>query len=193
MARVKGHARAEEDQQRKKLPDSVRAAVLHEAGYMCANPRCRTIITLEIHHIEYMSESGGDVPENLLPLCPNCHSLHHMKKITRESIRTWKFLLLALNEAFDRRSVELLLALDRIGMTTCSGDGLVWFAALLASGFVKSQTICGLVNAPNFGKHEIKLSEKGRIFVDAWKRGDQEVAVRGLPSANLSTGQETTR
>jgi hypothetical protein len=103
-----------------------------------------------------------------------------LRKITRESIRAWKFLLLAMNEAFDRRSVDLLLALDKTGFTYCSGDGLVWYSPLIASGYVESVTQFGTVGDPLFGHHRIGLSEKGRTFVEAWKRGDQEAAVRGL-------------
>jgi len=35
---------------------------------------------------------------------------------------------------------------------------------------------------PLFVKHQIRLSDKGRAFVEAWKRGDKEAAVRGLTS-----------
>ena len=45
-----------------------------EAGYKCGNPTCRNVITLELHHIEYVSDGGGDDPSNLLVLCPYCHS-----------------------------------------------------------------------------------------------------------------------
>jgi len=82
-----------------------------EAGYKCANPTCRNVITLEIHHIQYVCGGGGDDPSNLLPLCPYCHAMHHQGHIPVEAIRTWKSLLLALNNALDRRSLDLLLYL----------------------------------------------------------------------------------
>jgi 5-methylcytosine-specific restriction endonuclease McrA len=88
---------------RTKIPSDIRQLVLHEAGYHCANPNCRTVLTLDIHHIEYVSQEGSNEPSNLLPLCPNCHALHHSGVISLNSVRTWKMLLLALNEAFDKR------------------------------------------------------------------------------------------
>jgi hypothetical protein len=51
---------------RKKIPMAVQHGLLMEAGYKCGNPTCRNVITLELHHIEYVSEGGGDEPENLL-------------------------------------------------------------------------------------------------------------------------------
>lgn len=169
---------------RRSIPHDVRATVLHEAGYRCAVPACRTILTLEVHHIVYVSEGGPDTPENLLPLCGNCHGLHHMGKIATESIRAWKFLLLAANEAFDRRMVDVLLALALPGGPyECSADKVLDLAPLVASGMIRCEFIGGQVASPRFGKFFVSLSDKGRLFVEAWKRGDQRAAVDGLPAA----------
>ncbi|WP_159452315.1 HNH endonuclease [Singulisphaera sp. GP187] len=165
-------------------------AVLHEAGYRCAVPVCRTILTLDIHHIVYVSEAGSDDPSNLLALCGNCHALHHLKKITTESIRAWKFLLMALNEAFDRKSVDLLLALERAGGgTVCTGDGLGDYAGLIASGYLNItwKESSHSDRAFTWGKHQVYLSDKGKAFLEAWKRGDQSAAV-GIPSPGALAG-----
>src|SRR5436309_1967942 len=98
----------------KTISPSVRQRVLHEAGYRCSNPSCRQIITLELHHITWLSKSGANEASNLLALCLNCHGLHHLGKIPEDSIRTWKFLQMSLNEGFDRRAVDVLLALDKL-------------------------------------------------------------------------------
>src|SRR4051812_24558912 len=82
---------------RTKIPDSTRELVLLEAGYKCANPTCRHILTLELHHIKWVKNGGGNDPANLLALCPNCHSLHTNGHIPVQAIHTWKSLLIALN------------------------------------------------------------------------------------------------
>ncbi len=33
---------------------------------------------LEVHHVQWLSESGLDVPENTVALCPNCHRKMHV-------------------------------------------------------------------------------------------------------------------
>ena len=48
--------------------------VLIEAGYRCAVPTCRTILALDLHHIEEVKDGGPNEPSNLLalyggPLC----------------------------------------------------------------------------------------------------------------------------
>ena len=53
------------------VPVDVKRLVLHEAGYRCANPVCRHILTLDVHHLDYVSDGGSNTPYNLLPLCPN--------------------------------------------------------------------------------------------------------------------------
>ena len=47
--------------------------------------------------IEVMA-GGGDEFENLLALCPTCHSLFHAGIISRESIHEWKSRLVAINK-----------------------------------------------------------------------------------------------
>lgn len=36
-------------------------------------------VAVNLHHVIYRSHSGCDDPENLIPLCFNCHSGHHDK------------------------------------------------------------------------------------------------------------------
>ena len=166
-------------------PPDVRALVLHEAGFKCANPRCRQIITLEVHHLDPVSRGGPNTAENLLALCPNCHSLHHAGHIPIASLRAWKYLLLALNEAFDRRSVDLLLALHRLNSHYVTGDGVLRCAQLVASGLVvvrpgQHDLADG---APAWDRggpplYTLSLSERGIRFVEGWLEGDQEQAIK---------------
>ena len=71
--------------QRKKIPDKLRDEILREAGY-----RCGTTLAIHLHHIDEVKLGGGDSFENLLALCPTCHSLYHAEIISGESVRVWK-------------------------------------------------------------------------------------------------------
>ena len=159
---------------RKSLPIDVRRQILHEAGYKCGNPVCRHIITLDIHHIVQVSDEGTNTSDNLLALCPNCHGLHHKGEIPIQSLRTWKMLLLSLNEGYDKKSIELLLALEKTGQLFVSGDGVLTCASLIASDLVEKHQY-------NIGKpipeYAVQLTEKGKKLIEAWKSGDQEGAV----------------
>ena len=163
---------------RKSLPVDVKRLVLHEAGYKCANPVCRTFLTLDIHHLVPVSEKGVDQVHNLLALCANCHALHHQGHIPSESVRAWKMLLLALNEALDRRSIDLLLAIDTVGPTFVSGEGVLECASLIAAGLVHRHSFNVGGPVPSYS---ISLTEKGRSMVSGWKRGDQYAALGAAP------------
>jgi hypothetical protein len=157
---------------RKALAVDLRHLVLHESGYRCGNPGCRTILTLDIHHLDPVSEGGPNIAENLLPLCPNCHAQHHQGIIPKASLRTWKMLLLSLNEAFDKRSIDTLLALNSTGPLHVSGEGVLDCPGLIASGLVKPEIV-------RFAdQYKVSLTAKGTQLVEAWKNGDQEAAAQ---------------
>lgn len=170
----------------KRKPPSldVKKLVQHEAGYKCSNPVCRTILTLDIHHLVPVAKKGDNSPDNLLALCPNCHALHHRNKIPEESLRAWKMLLLSLNEAFDRRSIDLLLALDRVGRLYVSGDGVLGCASLIAADLVSiTEGRKGEKATYHNDSHiiyTIELTNKGKQVVDGWKRGDQRAATQSV-------------
>lgn len=162
---------------RKSIPIDVRRLVLHEAGYRCVNPTCRTIITIDLHHLDFVSEGGENTAENLIALCPNCHSLHHKGHIPIESLRAWKMMLLSLNEGFDKKSIEILLSVNRIDLFVVSGDGLLSCSYLIASGMLQVDPVGPFVYGDTNYKYRIKLSEKGLKFLTAWQKGDQIGAI----------------
>lgn len=177
---------------RLQITSEIKRQVLHETGYKCANPACRTILTIDIHHLDYISEGGSNQSANLLALCPNCHTLHHKGHIPKESLRSWKMLILSLNEGFDKRSIDMLLALDKVERLMVSGEGVLGCAALIATELVEIDTDSKIERATGSrgflfsGLSEyyqewywVKLSEKGSSLVKAWKRGDQQGAVTG--------------
>lgn len=176
---------------RASIPASTRDEVLREAGYMCGNPRCRHILTLELHHIVWVKDGGGNAPTNLLVLCPNCHSLHTHGHIPDTAIRHWKGILHALNHAFNKESMDLLLYLNQPTLENIwyTGDGFLHFSGLVAAGLVEIAeyqfSVGGRYGAsppvsPPTSAVRVKLSDKGKLLVDAWLRGDEEMYRQAL-------------
>ena len=118
---------------------STRDEVLMEAGYKCANPICRNILTLQIHHIIWVKDDGDASANNLIALCGHCHDLHTQGHIPAAAIRHWKGMLHALNHAFSCESMDLLLYLSQSGIKKIwyTGDGFLQFAGLVAAGLVE--------------------------------------------------------
>jgi hypothetical protein len=180
---------------RKKISPAVKQLVLAEAGHKCANPNCRATITLELHHIEWVKDGGGNVVANLLPLCGYCHGLHTQGHIPRESIETWKYLLESLNNPH-RASADLLLVLYREEQEAqakkaaqqahapfiFTGDSLGFLSGLLTSGLIEISS-----RAFNYGHmlgghpyFEVTLTAKGRALMKAWLDGTRTGSTAAL-------------
>lgn len=172
---------------RKTIPPQTRLAVLLEAAYRCGNPRCNHILTLDIHHIVWVKDGGGNDASNLIALCPNCHSLHTGRYIPIEAIRHWKGMLVALNRAFDRSSTDLLLFLSDGDWDDAyfTPDAVLRFAALIAAGLVErsGNLVGGNIQGRGINQQycRLRLTSDGRALVEAWKSGDEE-AYRTLVS-----------
>ncbi len=99
------------------IPKSTRDQLLVEARHRCTICAEKAF---EIHHIIEQAEGGGDAPENLIVLCPNCHQhrYHRSAEFTRDQLRLYKENLKQKNEV-ERR---LLLNLEEIRLTLGSSS-----------------------------------------------------------------------
>jgi HNH endonuclease len=168
---------------RRDPPLSVRDEVLCEAGYKCANPTCRNVLTLQLHHIVWVMEGGGNSALNLVALCGHCHDMHTQGHIPQSAIRYWKGMLHAMNHAFSKESMDFLLFLHQRGTSHhwYSADGVLRFAGLFAAGLVrfgKESSADSFVSSETMEHvyvscHEVVLSEKGTLLVEAWRSGDE--------------------
>jgi len=71
------------------IPAEMKRRVLMEAGHRCAIPTCRTV-PVELAHIEPYSEVRGHAFENLIALCPTCHTRYDSGDIDRLSMKGYK-------------------------------------------------------------------------------------------------------
>ena len=172
---------------RKAIPQSIRQDVLIEAGYRCAVPTCRTILAIDLHHIVEVAKGGGNEKSNLLALCPTCHALFHRDEISREAIRVWKGVLVSLNEGFDRDTKDKLLFLSRKERPHFfSADGVLHFTNLIAAGLAKCGSERLELHARGRGadisksRWPVDLTERGKLLVEAWEKGDCLALQRAL-------------
>ena len=132
--------------QRDHIPADVKRAVLVEAGHRCAIPTCRATTT-EVAHIVPWSETHDNSFENLIALCPNCHTRFDQKKeIDRQSVKMYKHNLGILNNRygeFERRLFEVLAKSgERVFVVGAGGDLLV--ANAVKDGFFENKHVQGL-------------------------------------------------
>jgi hypothetical protein len=163
---------------RRAIPDPIKREVLTEAGYRCAVPTCRTILAIDLHHLDRVADGGPDTRDNLLALCPTCHALHHRGEIPAEALAVYKGLLVALNEGIGREAKDLLLLLSPDNPHGCppwfSSDGVLRFAGLIAAGLASVSIPMTQRSGDIFGTlFRVNLTQKGLAVVAAWKAGDK--------------------
>jgi hypothetical protein len=128
------------------IPADVKRAVLVEAGHRCAIPTCRATTT-EIAHIVPWADTQDNSFENLIALCPNCHTRFDQKKeIDRLAVKMYKHNLGILNNRygeFERRLFELLAKSgERVFVLGAAGDLLV--ANAVKDGFFEDKHVQGM-------------------------------------------------
>jgi len=145
----------------------------------------------------WVKDGGESTAINLVALCGHCHDLHTQGHIPALAISYWKGLLHALNHAFSKESMDLLLYLrhESIENVWYTGDGFLKFAGLVAAGLVdvaESQFSVGVrygnsapTNPPTTAVR-VKLSDKGRLLVDSWLKGDEAQYKSGLAAVSGS-------
>lgn len=128
------------------IPADVKRAVLVEAGHRCAIPTCRATTT-EIAHIVPWADTQDNSFENLIALCPNCHTRFDQKKeIDQLAVKMYKHNLGILNNRygeFERRLFELLAKSgERVFVLGAAGDLLV--ANAVKDGFFEDKHVQGM-------------------------------------------------
>ena len=107
-----------------------------------------------------------------------------------------------MTRAFDREAIDLLLLLDdffvhdRLHLTP---DAVLKFAGLITAGLVATTNWFRSEEALKGGPDRLtmnlvllqpSLTEKGRLLVDAWKRGDREAVKAALSLPAARDGQD---
>ena len=110
---------------REHVPVPIKRAILVEAGHRCAIPTCRATTT-EIAHISPWAETRDNSPENLIALCPNCHTRFDKKEIDRNAMRLYKRNLGIINNRYselERRIFEEIFSSGkRVYVLGAGGD-----------------------------------------------------------------------
>jgi hypothetical protein len=142
-----------------------------------------------------VEEGGTNHPDNLLVLCGHCHDMYHAGHYSREAIKHLKSMLVALNYAFGRAEMDVLLFLHRTKDYAgywYSADGLLTFAPLIAAGLVEVYQSTMAHNRGDAGghlaqsSHKVQLTKRGTLLLDAWLSGNISAYNASLAEGVLS-------
>jgi hypothetical protein len=144
-----------------------------EAGHRCAIPRCQQVPVV-IAHIKPWEQVKKHSFDNLIALCPTCHSRFDKGHIDRKAMRQYKANLSVLNGRYgdlerrvlrffakhpDANEIELPDGLDILLMYLLE-DGL-----LVAGKGIGAKKIAGVRVAAYRLYHP---TDKGRQFIEKW-------------------------
>ena len=161
---------------RPSIPIKIKRRILIEAGYRCAIPTCRWPITENAHIISWV-ESKDHSYENLIALCPNCHTLYDSGKIERAAIIAYKKKLMFLNEVYSRFELDVLDHLKTHKRALIPGELLIkrlleeeiveHEEEIMIQGFGDGEDILGIFS--------VILTEKGETLLKDWSKVDESL------------------
>ncbi len=158
------------------IPTEIKRRILMETGYRCAIPTCRFPITANAHIVSW-AKSRDYGYENLIALCPNCHTLYDAGKIDRVAIIAYKKKLMFLNEVYSRFELDVLDYLKTHKRALIPGELLI--KRLLEEGIVEREDkimVQGFGNGEDIlGIFSVVLADKGKRLLDDWAKVDQSL------------------
>lgn len=154
---------------RPEIPRKLKRQVLIESGHRCAIPTCRHT-TVEIAHIIPYNECKEHKFDNLIALCPNCHSLYDRdERIDRISMLTYKKNLIILNSRYCTFELRLLEEF----LNNSEGVIALWGREIDIMYLVKDGLIIDdgkrYMNSAGFPPKGYKLTEKGKTFIQNYQ------------------------
>ena len=159
---------------RPRIPSEIRRRVLVEAGHRCAIPTCRQPTT-EIAHIKPWNKVKKHEYENLICLCPNCHTRAERGEIDRKSLRIYKRILQMLTDKYDRFELNVLNELRLGNRVILAGNMLLLIKNILDEELVTVDShvdVGGVTYNVSIGgipiNVKIVLTDMGKQFIDEW-------------------------
>lgn len=149
-----------------------------EAGHRCALPNCGQH-PVEVAHIEPRKADGSnDVFDNLIALCPTCHTRYDKGEIDRAAMRQYKANLSVLNARYgdlERRLLQQFADEPEFNAIRIPGGLNLLLKYLIEDGLVR------MVDADEVGQPQvlitgtpaaeyIGITPKGKDFIARWLR-----------------------
>ncbi len=161
------------------LPTDLERRVLIEAGHRCAIPTCRHMDTV-IHHIIPFHQSQKHEYENLIALCPNCHSRADRGEIDRKSLRFYKYKLRDTYDKYSQFEVDFLFELYSIDDTLWPDWLMLLITRLLDDGLVeqaKTKENGIITQAMQSGSGGVALDDKGNAWIGGLRMNPDPVLI----------------
>jgi hypothetical protein len=159
------------------IPAQLKRAVLVEAGHRCAIPSCRST-PVEIAHLKPWADVQEHTFDNLIALCPTCHTRFDGGQIDRLAMLQYKANLGLLNSRYcdaERRVLDYFALHPDAAEVQLPGGMDVLLMYLIQDGFIAyGETFRGRATPDGFMDFDVpvlqsyRLTAAGRGFVKRW-------------------------
>lgn len=161
--------------ERPPIPRQLRREVLFEAGHRCAIPTCKQV-PVEIAHIVPWSQIGEHTFDNLIALCPTCHTRYDRGDIDRQSMFMYKRNLGLITSRYGEAERRLLDLFVRTSAGTAAQFDRAMdfeFMYLLQDGLLAKIAQQGgvFMSGVRQGPEQYALTETGVQFVNHLREG----------------------
>ena len=148
------------------IPADIRRRILVEAGHRCAIPTCRHI-EVEVHHIIPWSKCREHKYDNLIALCPNCHTRADRGDIDRKSLRLYKSNLRFAHDKFSQFELDVLFEANKRRDLQLPSFMNLLIKRLMDAEFVKilQKDSKVFVSKMLISPGTIQITDKGRNFI----------------------------
>jgi hypothetical protein len=164
------------------VPASLERELKVEAGHRCAIPACRQV-PVELAHIEPWSEVRQHSFENMIALCPTCHTRFDRGDIDRRSMRIYKANLTIINSRYgdlEKRVIEAFARNPNGNIIELPGSLNMLLMYLIQDGLLevmRQQNTVAIAAAGGTGAVvspiRYRLTPRGREFVQRWANADE--------------------
>lgn len=160
------------------IPTHLRRQVLVEAGHRCAIPTCRQT-PVELAHIIPWAKCQKHEFENLIALCPTCHTRFDRGDIDKRSIEMYKQNLSLLNSRYGDYEQRILQHFidnpgdDCINLPFGQNTEIL-LMYLLRDGLLIALPDKRPVTVSSRGREFMwyELADKGKHFISQWKSAE---------------------
>lgn len=153
------------------IPRPLKRKVLVEAGHRCAIPTCRQTTT-ELAHITPFVEVQEHTFDNLIALCPNCHTRFDKGEIDKGSMLQYKTNLSIINGRygnFEKRILQLFSKEEEEKEVWLPGWHDIHVYYLLEDGLLEKTGKTGGISIAGVpSREQYLLTLKGRAFIQKW-------------------------
>jgi len=163
-------------EQRTAIPTELKRRVLVEAGHRCAIPTCRQT-PVELAHIIPWTQVRDHTFENLIALCPTCHTRFDRGDIDKKSILIYKSNLSLINSRygdFERRVMQVFGQTPNINQIWLPGGLDIMLMYLINDELlVDTGQNSGVIISGMPSQKLYQLTAKGRQFINKWLGGGE--------------------